>query len=276
MFCAIELSKSEFWDLGVISNFLSYILKVPRYILALCTVCACSLREDQTFIIFFFLHLLERKYDFCDVTKGTADFSKLVTTPTYTCWLRPLRHPYLCPLPNVRKIWQIFRLGGKLEPQVTHGQKHADFRVRLESRSETPRSERGCNVGPFWRAVLCVSTHIAVCGSVNNVENKSFLFLSTSPMRTDGVYLLPRCSYWSPARSSSRPSCVWARRTTVAPSSWNTSSPSRHVDHRPPFPAPPCPPLWTHVFTISCCAATRPQTQRPQRRNFTICRRVFV
>lgn len=74
MFCAIELSKSEFWDIKVISNFLSYILKVPRYILALCTVFACSLREDQTFIIFFFLHLLERKYDFCDVTKGTLTF----------------------------------------------------------------------------------------------------------------------------------------------------------------------------------------------------------
>lgn len=120
-FCIYYYSKSEFWDLRVISNFLSYILKVPRYILALCTVCACSLREDQTFIIFFFLHLLERKYDFCDLTKGTANFSTLVTTPTYTCWLRPLRHPYLCPLPNVRKIWQIFRLGGKLRGGVMWG-----------------------------------------------------------------------------------------------------------------------------------------------------------
>lgn len=187
------------------------------------------------------------------------------------CALLDIRTPE--DLTNLQ-TWQETRTSGFCS--MTHGQKHADFWVRLESRSETPRSERGCNVGPFWRAVLCVSTHIAVCGSVNNVENKSFLFLSTSPMRTDGVYLLPRCSYWSPARSSSRPSCAWARRTTVALSSWNTSSPSRHVDHRPPFPAPPCPPLWTHVFTISYCAATRPQTQRPQRRNFTICRRVFV
>lgn len=126
-------------------------------------------------------------------------------------------------------------------------------------------------------------THIAVCGSLNNVENKSFLFflslLPLSPIRTDSAYLLTRCSFWNPARSSSQPSCVWARKTTLAPSSWNTSNPSRHVDHRPLLPCPPFP-VTRHVntrfFTVSCCAATRPRRQRPARKTFSICCQVFV
>lgn len=70
---------------------------------------------------------------------------------------------------------------------------------------------------PLWQLVITVAVRDEIRSGNLNFE-----------------LLLSRFSFWSPVNSSSRLSCVWARRMKVALSSWNMSPTLRYADPPPP------------------------------------------